>query len=127
MRKRLYQALPEHSELIDNVHSACKEKTKKRLYAENTVKEHDAKAAGATEYIESLAEIFTPAAGQLDTLYALYDYYEKIFLKTPLAMYSNWNLSASTSAQFFDWYIRTGKAAWERGFAVACNPFSWNR
>ena len=127
MRNRLYQALPEHSELIDSAHSACKEKTKKRLYAENIVKDHDAKAAGATEYIESLAEIFTLAAGQLDTLYALYDRYEKECIKIPLAMYSNWNHSASTSAKFFDWYIRTGKDAWERGFAVTCNPFSWTR
>lgn len=127
MRNRLYQALPEHSELIDSVHSACKEKTKKRLYAENIVKDHDGKAAGATEYIESLAEIFTLAAGQLETLYVLYDCYEKECIKIPLAMYSNWNHSASTSAKFFDWYIRTGKDAWGRGFAVACNPFSWTR
>lgn len=127
MRNRLYQALPEHSELIDSVHSACKEKTKKRFYAENIVKDHDAKAAGETEYIESFAEIFTLTARQLDTLYALYDCYEKECMKFPLAMYSNWIHSASTSATFFDWYIRTGKAAWERGFAVACNPFSWTR
>ncbi len=127
MRKRLYQALPEHSELIDSVHSACKEKTKKRFYAENIVKDHDAKVAGVTEYIESLTEIFALAAGQLDTLYSLYDCYEKECTKIPLAMYSNWNHSASTSANFLDWYMCTGKAAWETGFAVAYNPFSWSR
>ena len=127
MRKRLYQALPEHSELIDSVHSACKEKTKKRFYAENIVKDHDAKVAGVTEYIESLTEIFALAAGQLDTLYSLYDCYEKECTKIPLAMYSNWNYSASTSAKFSDWYMCTGKAAWETGFAVAYNPFSWSR
>ena len=127
MRKRLYQALPEHSELIDSVHSSCKEKTKKRFYAENIVKDHDAKVAGVTEYIESLTEIFALAAGQLDTLYSLYDCYEKECTKIPLAMYSNWNHSASTSANFLDWYMCTGKAAWETGFAVAYNPFSWSR
>jgi len=127
MRNRLYQALPEHSELIESVHSACKEKKRKRLYAENLVKEHDAKAAGATEYNSSLAEILTLPAAQLDILYALYEYYEKECLKIPLAMHSSWNHSASTSAKFFDWYIRTGKTAWERGLAVACSPFSWNR
>lgn len=125
MRKRLYQDLPEHRELIDTVHSACKDKTKKRLYAENIIEGHDARAAGVTEYIESLGDFFTLAAGHLDTLFALVDCYEKECNKIPQAMYSNWHHSVSTSAKFFDWYMRTGKAAWEKGFAVAHNPFSW--
>ncbi len=127
MRNRLYQALPEQSELIDSVHFACKEKTKKRFYAGNIVKDHDGKAAGATEYTESIAEIFTLAAGQLDNLHALYDCYEKECMKIRRAMYSNLNHSASTSAKFVDWYIRTGKTAWERGVSVACTPFFWTR
>ena len=127
MRKRLYQALPEHSELIDSLHSACKEKTKKRFYSENIVKDHDDKAARVTEYIESFAENFTLVARQLDALYALYYCFEKECTKIPFAMYSNWNQSASTSAKFLEWYMRTGKAAWETGFAVAYNPFPWAR
>ena len=127
MRKRLYQAVPEHSELIDSVHSACKEKTKKRLYAENIIKDHDAKAEGVAEYIESLTEIFALAAGQFDTLCLLCDCYDKECTKNSLTMYPLWNHYASTSVKFLDWYMRTGKAAWKTGFAVAYNPFSWSR
>ncbi|MBT8362187.1 MAG: hypothetical protein HKP41_03315 [Desulfobacterales bacterium] len=127
MRNRLYQTLPEHSKLIDSVHFACKEKTKKRLYAENIAKDHDVKAVEATEYIESITKFYTLAAGQLDNLYALYDCYEKECIKIRRAMYANLNHSASTSAKFVDWYIRTGKAAWERGFSVACSPSFWTR
>lgn len=123
MRKRLYQALPEDIELIDNVHSACKEKTKKRFYAENIVKDNDTNGTEVTEYIASLTDFFALAAGQLEILYSLHDCYKKECTKIPLAIYSNWNQSASTSAKFLDWYLRTGKATWETGFAVACNPF----
>lgn len=124
MRKRLYQALPEHSELIDSVHSACKEKTKKRLYTENIIKDHDTKAEGVTEYIGSLTEIYTIAAGQLDTLYSFCDCYGKECTKIPFTISSNWNHYALTSAKLLDWYIRTSKAAWETGLAVAYNPFA---
>ena len=127
MRKRLYQAVPEHSELIDSVHSACKEKTKKRLYAENIIKDHDAKAEGIAEYIEPLTENFELAARQLVTLCSLCDCFQRECKQNPLSMYSTWNLYASTSVKFLDWYMHAGKIAWETGFAVAYNPFSWSR
>jgi hypothetical protein len=101
MRKRLYQASPEHSELIDGAHSASLEKVKRRFYAESIGKDSLASDTGVAEYIESLAEIFT------------------------VAMYSNWNHTASTSTQFFKWYMDAGQAAWETGAAVICNAFSW--
>lgn len=127
MRKRLYQALPEHSKLIDSAHSASMEKTKKRFYAENIVKDPDTDGSGVTEYIESLTQIAASATGQMATFYSLSSCYNKEFTKLPLAMYSNWNHSASTSAKFFNWYMHAGKAAWETGFAVFCNPFFWSK
>lgn len=127
MRKRLYQALPEHSELIDSVDSAYKEKTKKRFYAENVVKDHDTEVAGGTEYLESLSKSFALAAGQLDDLYSLYAGYGNECRKVSSAMSASWSHSASTSAKFLDWYIRSSKAVWEAGFYVAYSPFSWSR
>jgi len=127
MRRRLYQALPEQIEMIDNVHSARKEKTKKRLYAEYLVKGHDTEVEGVTECFESLDEIFTLAANQLDALYSLYGTYGKECAKIPSAIHCCWNHAASTSVKFVDWYMHVGKAAWKTGFAVACNPFSRHR
>lgn len=127
MRKRLYQALPEHSELIDSVQSVCKEKTRKRLYAESNVTDHDAKTADVTDYFESLDEFFTLAAGQIDSLYALYDYYGRECMKMPQVMCSGWSHTAATSAVVVDWYMRTGKSAWEKTFAIAYSPFLGSR
>lgn len=103
MRKRLYQTSPEHSELIDGAHSASLEKVKKRFYAESIDNDSAANETAVAEYIESLAGIFT------------------------IAMFSNWNHTASTSTQFFKWYMDAGEAAWETGAAVIRNAFSWRR
>ena len=118
MRKRLYQPLPEHSELIDNPHVLCNKKTKKRLYAENIVKDHEVKVAGVTEYLQSLDGFTTLAAGQIDAFYELYDCYEKEYLKISQAMYGRWNDTASTSAKFFNWYMRNGISALEKTFEL---------
>ena len=127
MRKRLYQALPEHNELINGAHSASLEKTKKRFYAESIVKDPPINGAGATEYITPHTEIFALAARQLATLYSLSACYDEKFTKLPLAVYSNWNHAASTSAKFFDWYMHAGKAAWQAGFALIWKPFPGSR
>lgn len=127
MRRRLYQALPEQIELIDNLQSARKEKTKNRLYAEYIDKGHDTKVEGVTECFESLTEIFALTASQLGALYSVYGGYEKECTKIPAAICSCWNHAASTSVKFVDWYMHIGKAAWKTGFAVAYNPFSSHR
>lgn len=119
MRKRLYQALPENSKLIDSVRSATEEKKKKRLYAENNVKGREKKAESVSEYDAPLAELFTSAAKQLDTLYAMYECYENECIKIPLTLCSSFHHSAETAAKILEWYVHTGEIAWKTGFSVA--------
>ncbi len=120
MRKRLYQALPENSELIDSVISACEEKKKKRLYADNIVKEHGGLVADTAERNASLAEMVALTELPLDMMYSLCDQYENEFSKIALTNYSGWYHSASTATKFLDCYMHIGNIAWEMGLAVAC-------
>ncbi len=119
MRKRLYQALPENSELIENAISACEEKKKKRLYADNIVKKQGGLVADSAERNASLAEMVALTEIPLDMLYALCDQYGKEFSKSALTNYSAWCHSASTATQFLDCYMHIGNIAWEMGLSVA--------
>lgn len=126
MRKRLYHPLPEDIELKDNVNLASKEKTKKRFYAETVTNDHNSKAAEAIEYIDSFAELLELTAKQFDSLYALYDIYEKEYRKIPLTITSNCNLTAAASIKFFDMYMHAGKTAWEKYLTSTFTPYFWS-
>ncbi len=121
MRKRLYQALPDNSDLIDNVISASEEKKIKRLYAENNVNEQSVSVTDAAVRNASLAEMVALTEIQLDMLYAFFDHYEKEITKIALTNYTGWHYSTATAAKSFDCYMDIGNIAWEMGVSVACD------
>ncbi len=116
MRKRLYQALPEDSELMNNVRSAVKEKTGRRHYSKM---EGDTTGAVTSPDNEPRTDMFSLAENQIDSLYAIYNRYGKEWEQFPKLMCSSWFHSATTTVRMFEWYMDLTKAAWENGSSIA--------
>lgn len=119
MRKRLYQALPENSALIDSVLETVEDKTKKRFYAQSTAAEKATSATVSADCSDAVSGILALAEQQLDILYALGNWYEKEWAKNSLSMYPGWHVPTSPAVKCYDWYMDCGKAAWKTGYGLA--------
>lgn len=114
MRKRLYQTIPEDSNLIDTVNSATQERKKKRLYAEKENQDHPNTGKIVPELEQPFSQMFSLAAKQLDALYALSQCYVTECAKLPVTLYSNWYNSTQTASNLINLYLRNRQSTWEK-------------
>ncbi len=122
MRRRLYQAIPEESEMNDI--SVSEAKIRKRLYAEDVVSEQGTKATAEAIRDSSFTEMDELTDRQLESFYAFWDCYENECSKITWATYDGWIYSTSTAAKILDYYMHMGETTWGMVFSFACQSAS---